>query len=160
MSARKTKPMIGLREFAAAIVIGVFAIAPATAFSKSITAVEHEIGVPVDDLNWVPFAGGTGQMALLWENTDSGEYAMLLKLPSGWTPGAHSHSAAYYGVTLQGNWVHTFGDGDSRTLPPGSYVVQPGEAVHDDACAGPEDCILLIHQHKPFDFTLAHAATD
>ncbi len=148
----KHKYIINLRKIAFAIVIGVFAITSGAALSTSANADGHEIGVPADKLNWVPFGGGPAQMAVLWENKNGGEYAMLLKLPPGWTPGPHSHSADYHGVSLQGTWVHIFGDDDVRSLQPGSYVMQPGEELHNELCAGPEECIIFVHQHGPSDF--------
>ena len=42
--------------------------------------------------------------------------------------------------------------GEERELPPGSYVFQPGGAMHGDACVGPEDCVLFLHQHEKADF--------
>ena len=67
-------------------------------------------------------------MVVLWGDPKSGEYAVLLKLPPGFTPGPHSHTGAYHGVNLQGTWTHIFGDDDVRSLPPSSYVMQPAES--------------------------------
>ncbi len=108
--------------------------------------------VAVDKLNWVPFGDTPAQLAVLWGDLESDEYAMFLKLPPGFTPGPHSHTATYHGVTVQGVWTHIFGDDDVRSLPTGSYAMQPGKELHNDACAGPDECILFIHQHEAFDF--------
>ena len=158
MFTRQSKPASLLKETAIGAAICLCAIALLAAISASPKAGEQDIAVPFDQLTWQQFGGGPAEMAPLWENKESGEYAMLLRLPPGWTPGPHSHSAEYHGVTLQGTWIHTFDDGESRTLPPGSYVVQPGAEPHDDLCAGPEECILFIHQHQPFDYTPATLA--
>ena len=32
------------------------------------------------------------------------------------------------------------------------YVMQPAKGLHNDACAGPEECILFIRMTGPFDF--------
>jgi len=89
---------------------------------------------------------------VLWGDPKGNDYAVLLRLPPGFTPGPHGHTAAYHGVSIQGTWTHVFGDDDIRSLPPASYVMQPGGAEHNDAYAGPEDCILFIHQHGAQDF--------
>ena len=51
-----------------------------------------------------------------------------------------------------GTWRHSFDGAEERDLPPGSYVFQPKMGMHVDACVGPEDCILFIHQHAKGDF--------
>jgi hypothetical protein len=59
----------------------------------------------------------------------------------------------YHAVNVQGTWVHTnSGDPKSHELAPGSYVMQPGKAMHNDMCKGTTDCILFVHQHAPGDF--------
>ena len=63
----------------------------------------------------------------------------------------------YHGVAVQGTWVKTFGEDDTRTLPPGSYVLQPGEKWHRDGCAGPDDCIIFVHSSEARDATLKRA---
>ncbi len=150
--AVKHKSIIGLRELVFGAVIGAFAITAVTAISTSANAGENDIAVPAGKLNWAPFGETSAQMVVLWGDPASSEYAVLLKLPPGFTPGPHSHTFAYHGVNLQGTWTHIFGDDDVRSLPPASYVMQPGGELHNDACAGPDECILFIHQHGPQDF--------
>ena len=53
-------------------------------------------------------------------------------------------------------WKHTsLETGESRELPPGSYVFQPGGEMHGDACGGPEDCAIMLSQSVAADFILA-----
>ena len=98
--------------------IGAFAITAVTAISTSANAGENDIAVPAGKLNWAPFGETSAQMVVLWGDPASSEYAVLLKLPPGFTPGPHSHTFAYHGVNLQGTWTHIFGDDDVRSLPP------------------------------------------
>ncbi len=151
-TAMKRKFNFGLRGIVFGAVIGAFAITAVTAISTSANAGENDIAVQAGELNWVPFGDSPAKMVVLWGDPASGEYAVLLKLPPGFTPGPHSHTADYHGVNLQGTWTHIFGNDDVRSLPPASYVMQPGGEDHNDACAGPEDCILFIHQHAPQDY--------
>ncbi|MCZ6844621.1 MAG: cupin domain-containing protein [Alphaproteobacteria bacterium] len=144
--------IFGLRGIVFGAVISAFAITAVTAISTSAKAGENDIAVPADKLNWALFGEGPAQMAVLWGDPASDEYAVLLKLPPGFTPGPHSHTFAYHGVNLQGTWTHIFGNDDVRSVPAGSYVMQAGGELHNDACAGPDECILFIHQHGPQDF--------
>ncbi|MCY4513820.1 MAG: hypothetical protein OXC69_01595 [Candidatus Tectomicrobia bacterium] len=42
--------------------------------------------------------------------------------------------------------------GEVRERPPGSFVSQLGGEIHDNACIGPEDCIIVLHQSVAADF--------
>lgn len=107
----------------------------------------------IDDLTWVE--GGPGlHFALLWGDWKKGNYGMVIKIKAGHAAPKHSHTADYHGVTIQGKWVHTYGRNDDRILTPGSYAFQSGKENHGDRCEGPQDCLILIHQHGPRDFIL------
>lgn len=106
-----------------------------------------------DQMEWKELAPGSPvKLVVLWGDRASGEYAMLLKLPAGFVAPIHAHTGDYHGVNLTGAWRHSFDGGEQRDLPTGSYVFQPGMGMHGDACVGPEDCILFIHQYVKGDF--------
>jgi hypothetical protein len=106
------------------------------------------------ELEWVETSPGSPvKRAMLWGDRNSGnDYGMLIKLPAGFAAPIHAHTGDYHGVNVTGTWRHSFDGGAERVLPPGSYVFQPGMGMHGDSCVGPEDCILLIHQHAKGDF--------
>ena len=109
--------------------------------------------IPADQMEWKEYAPGSPlKFVMLWGDRTKGEYAMLLKMPAGFEAPVHAHTGDYYGMNLTGSWRHAFDGGDEKALPPGSYVFQPGMGMHGDACVGPEDCILFIHQHAKGDF--------
>ena len=118
------------------------------------TAIAQEyLSRSIDDLVWVE--GGPGlHFALAWGDWTKDDYGMIVKIEAGIAAPRHSHTSDYHGVTIQGNWVHTFGENDDRILAPGSYAFQSGKEDHGDRCEGPEDCLILIHQHGPRDFIL------
>jgi hypothetical protein len=113
------------------------------------------INMPAAEETWEPLAPGMPlQMVKLWGDRSKGEYAMLLKLPPGSEAGMHAHTQDYHAVLVQGSWVHT-NEGDTtapKELAPGSYVFQPGKAMHNDACKSKTDCIIFVHQHGKGDF--------
>ena len=105
------------------------------------------------EMEWVEVGPGSPlKMVTLWGDRTKGEYAMLLKMPAGFVAPIHAHTGDYHGMNLSGTWRHSFDGGAERDLPPGSYVFQPGMGMHGDACVGPEDCVLFIHQHVKGDF--------
>jgi hypothetical protein len=106
-----------------------------------------------DEMQWAETRPGSPlKLVVLWGDRSQGEYAMLLKMPAGFVAPIHAHTGDYHGMNLTGTWRHSFEGGEERDLPAGSYVFQPGMAMHGDACLGPEDCILFIHQHVKGDF--------
>ena len=105
------------------------------------------------DMPWQSIAPNSPiQVVTLWGDSTQGESGRLVKFPPGAVAPTHAHTGDYYGINLTGTWRHSFEGGEQRDLPPGSYVFQPGMAMHDDACVGPEACILFIHQHVKSDF--------
>jgi hypothetical protein len=109
--------------------------------------------LPADEMQWQEMAPGSPlKIVILWGDRTKGEYAMLLKIPAGFVAPIHAHTGDYYGLNLTGTWRHSFDGGEEKTLPVGSYVFQPGLGMHGDACVGPEDCILFVHQHVKGDF--------
>ena len=106
-----------------------------------------------DEMTWQEMAPGSPlKIVVLWGDRAKGEYAMLLKMPAGFVAPIHAHTGDYHGMNLTGTWRHSFDGGEERAMVPGSYVFQPGMGMHGDACVGPEDCILFIHQHVKGDF--------
>lgn len=109
--------------------------------------------IPAGEIVFEPFAPGSPvHVAKLWGDRSQGEYGILLKIPVGFEAGLHAHTGDYHGINLQGTWVHTMANGETKELAPGSYVMQPGMQNHNDVCKGPSDCILFIHQRTKGDF--------
>lgn len=103
-----------------------------------------------DELVWQPIGGGPLQIAKLWGDRDNGPYGAYLKVPAGFKGQLHAHTGHYNGVSIRGVWIHTM-NGQSKELPPGSHVAQPGGEFHSDACKGPEECIWFITQDEKAD---------
>ena len=138
----KKKPLVlGLSLIAAAG----FGYAAGSASDGTMTA--------AGEMQWTETSPGSPlKLTILWGDRSKGEYAMLLKMPAGFVAPIHAHTGDYHGMNLTGTWRHSFDGGEQRDLPPGSYVFQPGMGMHGDACVGPEDCILFVHQHVKGDF--------
>lgn len=115
---------------------------------------DHGSMIALDDVEWTPAREGSPvHYATLRGDPASGAHVRLVMLPAGFAAPDHAHTGDYHGVNLTGTWRHTFIEtGETRDLPPGSYVFQPGGDMHGDACVGPEDCILLLQQQVAADF--------
>lgn len=84
---------------------------------------------------------GVSVITLWGEGNDA---VLLLKMDAGVTMPWHSHTNRYWGMSIQGNWVHTDENRKEHVVTPGSYVTQKGEVFHGDCCVGTENCILLL----------------
>ena len=112
------------------------------------TTSSGSVGTDWEKLDWVE--RGPVQIVMLWGDSD-GESAFLLKNKPEERGTRHAHSEDYHGVTLQGTWLKTMSDDSVKMLPAGSHIMQPKNEWHIDNCAGPEECIFLIHFEGPRD---------
>jgi hypothetical protein len=151
ITSKSMKWIAGAAAFAA-VAVGGYAVGAAGKASTQLPAAE---------LKWDPYAPGVPlQVAKLWGDRTKGAYGMLLKLPAGFEAGVHAHTADYRAVLVSGTWIHP-DDGQSvagsKELTPGSYVMQPGKAFHNDKCKEGADCILFVTQDAKGDFIPAPA---
>ncbi len=141
------------------VVLGSFLAAIAgVSYVGGAVAADTGTMIPAGEIVFEPIAPDSPvQVAKLWGDRSQGEHGMLLKIPVGFEAGLHSHTGDYHAINLQGTWVHTLTDGQTKELPAGSYVMQPGVQNHNDVCKGPNDCILFIYQKVKGDFIPAKA---
>ncbi|HMF43754.1 MAG TPA: hypothetical protein VKQ32_23930 [Polyangia bacterium] len=79
---------------------------------------------------------------------------ILLKVPAGGVPGAHSHTSDDYAIGITG-LEHDFAPGgdEGKAIGPGGHWFQPGKMVHDNKCeAKGGTCLTFIYMPKGFDF--------
>ena len=137
-----------MKLFAAVVAVSmVGAVSYAAGAKKSVTWASG-------DIQWEPFAPGVPlQVAKLWGDRAKGESGILLKMPGGFDSGMHAHTGDYHAVLVSGTWIHTEeGSTEAKELAPGSYVMQTGKKMHNDACKAGADCVLFIHQKVKADF--------
>lgn len=120
-------------------------VVAASVISASAAVADTGLMTKFNDIQWTEIEGTPMSLSILWGDRDTGPYAMYLKMPGGFEVPEHAHSYAYEGITIQGEWQHSFA-GETKILPVGSRVTQPGNAFHGDACVSAEDCILFIFQ--------------
>jgi hypothetical protein len=78
----------------------------------------------------------------------------LFKVPGGFRPGPHIHTADYYSVVLEGE-VHDFAAGDpdeGKTIGPGGHWFQAGKVAHDNHCASATPCVIFIYSPTGYDY--------
>ena len=112
------------------------------------------------DLKWTPLdpkLGAKGpSTAVLWGDPASGEHGFLIKIPAGGTSPAHTHSADYHAVVVQGTVMNYAPDDKApKEMPPGSYYSQPGNMAHITACKAGKECMSYVYIKGKFDFAPA-----
>jgi hypothetical protein len=109
--------------------------------------------LPADKIPWVAEAGAPVQLGALWGNRAEGEAGTLLRTPPGFRSGAHSHTADYWAVVVQGAWEHwvpSNGEGKGIRLESGSHWTQVKTQLHEDACVSDAPCIILLFNKTPY----------
>jgi quercetin dioxygenase-like cupin family protein len=107
------------------------------------------------DVEW-SFAPMPGfALGQVWGDAEDGK-AWLFRLDPGVTLPMHWHSHDYWGMAIQGQWVHLETDGTETTSGPGDYSQIKVGVVHGDRCDGDVPCIALLQfVDGPRDGTMA-----
>lgn len=110
--------------------------------------------VPADAQPWYREAPDIpAELAPLWGDRARGEAGTLLRTPSGFRSGLHSHTADYWALVVQGTWQHwvpSTGEGKGLTLLPGSFWTQKHTQLHEDACISQEPCVIFLFNKEPY----------
>jgi hypothetical protein len=106
---------------------------------------------PASDLEWVANERGAS-FSYPWKE-DDGSHGDVIRFPSGFDSGPHTHTAPYRGVVIQGVLMNP-AERDTTSVPlsPGStWFVAPG-VVHSTKCVSDRDCLFYVHREAAFDF--------
>jgi len=107
------------------------------------------------ELTWAPLDANNPQSpqgATVWGDPKTGPNGMLLKLPAGNPTFWHIHRYDHHGVVLAGTFDNLESGHESKDLPPGSYIFEPGGNKHTANCkAGAPDCVVYVHFIGAYD---------
>jgi hypothetical protein len=109
--------------------------------------------LPANKIPWSAEAGAPVQLGALWGDRARGEAGTLLRTPPGFRSGAHSHTADYWAVVVQGAWEHwvpATGEGKGIRLESGSHWTQVKTQLHEDACVSDISCIIFLFNKTPY----------
>ena len=107
-----------------------------------------------EDLQFAPLAEGSPvELALLWGNPETGPAAVMVRFPEGYAEPWHSHTSTYHSVLVKGSFQSRTEGDDSplKNYGPGSYVLQPGGAVHAEVNGGQGEMVALVFFEGPVD---------
>lgn len=121
-------------------------------------AEQHErplaISQAADGLPWVDcpalFPPGC-KMAVLHGNPSQPAADIFLRVPSGYTIPAHSHTSAERMILVTGQLEVTYAGHATVSLQRGDYAYGPPKLPHTARCNGPEACTLFIAFNSAVD---------
>ncbi len=106
------------------------------------------------ELTWEPLDPknpGGAQIAQVWGDRNAGASGMLLKIPAGNPPNWHIHRHDHYGVVLAGTFDNLESGHESKDLPPGSLIFEPGGNKHTANCKPGGECMVYVHFLGAYD---------
>lgn len=121
------------------------ATATAALIATSAFAAGHdaETHVTADEIAWQDVIPGI-QLALAWGTPEAGDDIWMIKMEPGAALPQHLHTNDYWGLTVQGNWVHVHEDGSETPTGAGDHALVKGGELHADRCDGDVPCIGLL----------------
>lgn len=109
--------------------------------------------VALSGVDWVDAPIPGVQLAHAWGDDATGA-RWLIKMDPGVALPMHTHTHDYWGLSIQGTWVHIETDGTEVATGPGDYSLVTGGVAHADRCDGDIPCIGLLDFAGPRDVAL------
>lgn len=102
-----------------------------------------------DDVDWQPAGVDGAEFAILWGSVEDSTAIFAYRLQPGAVIPLHTHPNDYWGLSIQGRWIHINADGTEEVHGQEAYAFIEGGVVHGDSCAGPEVCINIVDSDGP-----------
>lgn len=118
----------------------------AVVLSSAALAQNHgeELRIDSETIEWAESGVPGAQFSLLWGSSEGKDATWLVRMTPGTAFPVHAHTNDYWGVAVQGNWVHIGPEGDELNVNEGAYAFQAGGEWHADRCDGTENCFILL----------------
>lgn len=110
--------------------------------------------VALKDVEWFDAPIPGVQLAHLWGEDKTGA-RWFFKMEPGVALPMHTHTHDYWGMTIQGNWVHIEANGTEVPTQIGDYSFVKGGVAHADRCDSDIPCIGILDFAGPRDVALA-----
>jgi len=140
------------RQLSLAVIMATALLTDATAFAEPAFDPNKPVALPAWRLvyeNVNPMI----KMAPAWGDRATGAHGTFGRFPPNFITPAHTHTAAYHGIVLEGVMTNPFGDeANPPKMGPGSYWYVPAEIVHRTACISDTPCKFFFTSEAAFDF--------
>lgn len=137
--------------------LGIFAFLSLFTSEYKAQELESVTHTTLDNIDWTELPGGRAT-ATIHGDMQAGEHISYIRFPAGMRTAPHTHSSTYTGIMMKGVARHFEPEleNESRWLSQGAFYHVPGGVPHISECAPESICVFAIHQHGPFDRSLAN----
>lgn len=109
--------------------------------------------VATADLEWVEIVPGV-DFAAVHGDWAEGAHAKFARFAPGMAAPVHSHTNAYHGVVVQGEFTNPYPGEEAVVMRPGDYWYVPGGAAHSNECVSAEPCVFFTYGDALWDLDM------
>lgn len=133
----------------AAVCIGPFVAGPAIG-QEVASAADATALIAHEDLEWVEIIPGV-EFAAVYGEWAEGAHAKFARIAPGMVIPLHTHTHAYHGVVVQGEFTNPYPGGEGVVMGPGDYWYVPGGMGHTNDCVSDEPCLIFTYGDALWD---------
>ncbi len=103
-----------------------------------------------EDLEWVEIIPGV-DFATVYGDWAEGAHAKFARFAPGMVAPLHTHTHAYHGVVVQGQFTNPYPGEEGIVMGPGDYWYVPAGLAHGNECVSDEACIFFTYGDALWD---------
>lgn len=135
----------------AAVSVGVASLGAAEAVGQEVVSEADAAAlIAQEDLEWVEIIPGV-EFAAVSGDWAEGAHAKFARFAPGMVAPLHTHTHAYHGVVVQGEFTNPYSDGEGVVMGPGDYWYVPGGMAHGNECVSAEPCVFFTYSDALWD---------
>lgn len=105
------------------------------------------------DLEWVEIIPGV-EFAAVYGDWAEGAHAKFARFAPGMVAPLHTHTHAYHGVVVQGEFTNPYPGEEDVVMGPGDYWYVPAGMAHGNECVSDEPCVFFTYGDAPWDIEI------
>lgn len=136
------------------LVVAAVGLGPLVAAEAIGQEVASEAGVAAlvtqQDLAWVEIIPGV-DFAAVYGDWAEGAHAKFARFAPGMVAPLHTHTHAYHGVVVQGEFTNPYPGEQGVVMRPGDYWYVPAGMAHSNECVSDEPCVFFTYGDALWD---------
>lgn len=106
-----------------------------------------------DDLEWVEIIPGV-EFAAVYGDWAEGAHAKFARFAPGMVAPLHTHTHAYHGVVVQGEFTNPYPGEEDVVMGPGDYWYVPAGMAHGNECVSDDPCVFFTYGDALWDIEM------
>lgn len=103
-----------------------------------------------EDLAWVEIIPGV-DFAAVYGDWAEGAHAKFARFAPGMVAPLHTHTHAYHGVVVQGEFTNPYPGEEGVVMRSGDYWYVPAGMAHSNECVSGEACVIFTYGDALWD---------